>query len=308
VERSPLLFTNKKFVFFGATFCCLLWGSAYPAIKNGYELFNISPDDIPSKMVFAGYRFLLAGLVLLMFAIASGKSITNMKPLHYKQMTILGLTQTSLQYVFFYIGLAYTTGVAGSIMNATSTFFSVLLAHYLYQNDRLSFNKIVGCVLGFAGVMVVNFSPDLTNFTFTLMGEGSVVLAAFILSAATIYGKRISQHIDSTVMTGYQLAIGGLVLTLGGYLFGGGLTQFGWQALLLLGYLVLLSSVAFALWSLLLKYNRVGMVAPFNFLIPVSGAVLSAIFLNESIMEWRNVLALLLVCGGIWLVNKIKPA
>ncbi|MFZ1872391.1 MAG: EamA family transporter, partial [Chania sp.] len=72
--------------------------------------------------------------------------------------------------------------------------------------------------------------------------------------------------------------------------------------------LVLLSSVAFALWSLLLKYNRVGMVAPFNFLIPVSGAVLSAIFLNESIMEWRNVLALLLVCGGIWLVNKIKPA
>ncbi|OMQ19985.1 DMT family transporter [Serratia oryzae] len=305
MERSPLLFTNKKFVFFGATFCCLLWGSAYPAIKNGYELFNISPDDIPSKMVFAGYRFLLAGLVLLMFAVASGKSITNMKPLHYKQMAILGLTQTSLQYVFFYIGLAYTTGVAGSIMNATSTFFSVLLAHYLYQNDRLSFNKIIGCVLGFVGVMVVNFSPDLT-FTFTLMGEGCVVLAAFILSAATIYGKRISQHIDSTVMTGYQLAIGGLVLTLGGYLFGGKLTEFGWQALLLLGYLVLLSSVAFALWSLLLKYNRVGMVAPFNFLIPVSGAVLSAIFLNESIMEWRNVLALLLVCSGIWLVNRIK--
>lgn len=308
MERSPLLFTNKKFVFFGATFCCLLWGSAYPAIKNGYELFNISPDDIPSKMVFAGYRFLLAGLVLLMFAVTSGKSITNMKPLHYKQMTLLGLTQTSLQYVFFYIGLAYTTGVAGSIMNATSTFFSVLLAHYLYQNDRLSFNKIIGCVLGFVGVMVVNFSPDLTNFTFTLMGEGSVVLAAFILSAATIYGKRISQHIDSTVMTGYQLAIGGLVLTLGGYLFGGKLTEFGWQALLLLGYLVLLSSVAFALWSLLLKYNRVGMVAPFNFLIPVSGAVLSAIFLNESIMEWRNVLALLLVCSGIWLVNRIKQA
>ncbi|AHG19134.1 multidrug DMT transporter [Chania multitudinisentens RB-25] len=308
MERSPLLFTNKKFVFFGATFCCLLWGSAYPAIKNGYELFNISPDDIPSKMVFAGYRFLLAGIVLLIFAIASGKSITRMKPVHYKQMTILGLTQTSLQYIFFYIGLAYTTGVAGSIMNATSTFFSVLLAHYLYQNDRLSFNKIVGCVLGFAGVMVVNFSPDLTNFTFTLMGEGSVVLAAFILSAATIYGKRISQQIDSTVMTGYQLAIGGFVLTVGGYLFGGQLTAFGWQALLLLAYLILLSSVAFALWSLLLKYNRVGMVAPFNFLIPVSGAVLSAIFLNESILEWRNALALLLVCGGIWLVNRIKQA
>lgn len=308
MDRSPPLFTNKKFVFLCATFCCLLWGSAYPAIKNGYELFHIAADDIPSKMVFAGYRFLLAGMVLLLFAVASGKPIARLKRGQYNQLVILGLTQTTLQYVFFYIGLAYTTGVKGSIMNATSTFFSVLLAHYLYQNDKLSINKVAGCVLGFTGVMVVNFSPDLMDFTFTLMGEGFVVLAAFILSAATIYGKRISQTMDSSVMTGYQLSIGGLVLTIGGYLFGGDLTEFGWQALLLLGYLVLLSSVAFALWSLLLKYNRVGMVAPFNFLIPVSGAVLSAIFLNESILEWKNAIALVLVCAGIWLVNKIGRA
>lgn len=101
MDRSPSLFTSKKFVFFGATFCCLLWGSAYPAIKNGYQLFNISPDDIPSKMVFAGYRFLLAGLVLLLFALASGKAIGRLKKGQYQQIAILGLTQTALQYVFF---------------------------------------------------------------------------------------------------------------------------------------------------------------------------------------------------------------
>ncbi|CNH12241.1 exported membrane protein [Yersinia intermedia] len=308
MDRSPALFTNKKFVFLVATFCCLLWGSAYPAIKNGYALFHIAPDDIPSKMVFAGYRFLLAGLVLLIFAIASGKAIGRLKKGQYRQIVILGLTQTTLQYVFFYIGLAYTTGVKGSIMNATGTFFSVILAHYIYKNDRLSFNKIIGCTLGFAGVMVVNFGSGLMDFNFSLIGEGSVVLAAFILSAASIYGKRISQTMDTTVMTGYQLAIGGLVLTLGGYLFGGNLSDIGWRALLLLAYLVLLSSAAFALWSLLLKYNRVGMVAPFNFLIPVSGAVLSAIFLNESILEWKNALALVLVCVGIILVNRIKQS
>lgn len=225
MDRSPSLFTSKKFVFFGATFCCLLWGSAYPAIKNGYQLFNISPDDIPSKMVFAGYRFLLAGLVLLLFALASGKAIGRLKKGQYQQIAILGLTQTALQYVFFYIDLAYTTGVKGSIMNATGTFFSVLLAHYLYKNDRLTLNKIIGCALGFVGVMVVNVGSDLMDFNFSLLGEGSVVLAAFILSAASIYGKRISQTMDTTVMTGYQLAIGGLVLTLGGYLFVFGLGQ-----------------------------------------------------------------------------------
>ncbi|CFQ28851.1 MULTISPECIES: DMT family transporter [Yersinia] len=308
MDRSSPLFTNKKFVFLVASFCCLLWGSAYPAIKNGYVLFHIAPDDIPSKMVFAGYRFLLAGLVLLMVAMASGKAIGRLQKRQYRQIVILGLTQTTLQYIFFYIGLAYTTGVKGSIMNATGTFFSVLLAHYIYQNDRLTFNKVIGCALGFAGVMVVNFGSDLMDFHFSLIGEGSVVLAAFILSAATIYGKRISQTMDTTIMTGYQLAIGGLVLTVGGYLFGGNLADFGWRALLLLGYLVLLSSAAFALWSLLLKYNRVGMVAPFNFLIPVSGAVLSAIFLNESILEWKYAVALLLVCVGIVLVNRIKQS
>ncbi|WP_145519567.1 DMT family transporter [Yersinia bercovieri] len=308
MDRSSPLFTNKKFVFLVASFCCLLWGSAYPAIKNGYVLFHIAPDDIPSKMVFAGYRFLLAGLVLLMVAMASGKAIGRLQKRQYRQIVILGLTQTTLQYIFFYIGLAYTTGVKGSIMNATGTFFSVLLAHYIYQNDRLTFNKVIGCALGFAGVMVVNFGSDLMDFHFSLIGEGSVVLAAFILSAATIYGKRISQTMDTTIMTGYQLAIGGLVLTVGGYLFGGNLADFGWRALLLLAYLVLLSSAAFALWSLLLKYNRVGMVAPFNFLIPVSGAVLSAIFLNESILEWKYAVALLLVCVGIVLVNRIKQS
>ncbi len=206
--------------------------------------------------------------------------------------------------MFFYIGLAYTTGVKGSIMNATGTFFSVLLAHFIYHNDRLSWNKALGCAVGFVGVMVVNFNASLLDFHFTLLGEGSVVMAAFILSAASIYGKKVSQDMDSVVLTGYQLAIGGVALTVGGALFGGSLSGFSWQASALLVYLVLLSSVAFALWTILLKYNRVGLVTIFNFLIPVFGAILSAIFLGESILEWKNVLALVLVCGGIFLVTK----
>ena len=299
------LFARKNVVYLSAAFCCLLWGSAYPAIKSGYEIFQIATDDIPSKIVFAGYRFLFAGLLLLLLAVAQRKPIGRLSPRQYGQLTLLGLTQTSLQYIFFYIGLAFTTGVKGSIMNATGTFFSVLLAHFIYQNDKLSYNKVLGCILGFTGVMVVNFSSGL-DFNFSLLGDGSVVMAAFILSAATLYGKRISQTVDPTVMTGYQLGGGGLALVIGGYAFGGTLTVHGASSVAILGYLTLLSSVAFALWSILLKHNRVGMIAPFNFLIPVSGAVLSAIFLGENIFEWKYALALVLVCSGIWWVNKVK--
>ncbi|MDY4388743.1 DMT family transporter [Pectobacterium aroidearum] len=305
LEKHTHFFSDKKIVFFVATLCCLLWGSAYPAIKNGYELFHIADNDIPGKLVFAGYRFAFAGLLLLVLAVLSGRSIGRFQRGQLVQLSILGIFQTSLQYVFFYIGLAYTTGVKGSIMNATSTFFSVLLAHYLYQNDKLNINKLVGCILGFVGVMVVNINSNGMSTGFTLLGDGFVVIAAFILSASTIYGKRISQTMDPTVMTGYQLAIGGIILTISGYCTGGTLIIPDWKAVLMLGYLILLSSVAFSLWSQLLKYNRVGMVAPFNFLIPVSGTLLSALFLNESILEWKYFFALVLVCSGIWLVNRV---
>lgn len=298
------LFAQKNVVWLCAAFCCLLWGSAYPAIKSGYEIFQIATDDIASKIVFAGYRFLFAGLLLLLFAMAQRKPCARMRPRQFGQLALLGLTQTSLQYFFFYVGLAFTTGVKGSIMNATGTFFSVLLAHFIYQNDRLSYNKTLGCVLGFAGVMVVNMGSGLMDFSFSLMGDGSVVLAAFILSAASLYGKRISQTVDPTVMTGWQLGLGGLALVAGGYLSGGTLELHGGASVAILAYLTLLSSVAFALWSILLKYNRVGMIAPFNFLIPVSGAVLSSVFLGENILEWKYALALVLVCSGIWWVNK----
>ena len=297
-------FSDRRVVVLLASFCCLLWGSAYPAIKNGYAMFGIAANDIPSKMVFAGYRFVFAGLLLLVLALFMRRNIFVLNLRNLLSTSLLGLTQTSLQYVFFYVGLAYTTGVKSSIMNATGTFFSVLLAHYIYRNDRLNFNKAAGCLIGFAGVMAVNFSPDLLDFNFTLLGEGFVVIAAFILSAATIYGKKLSQSMDSVVLTGYQLSIGGLALVVAGHATGGTLSGFTPASTALLAYMVVLSSAAFALWTVLLKYNRVGLVAVFNFLIPVFGAVLSAIFLGESILEWKNVAALALVCGGIWLVTR----
>lgn len=107
------LFARKNVVYLSAAFCCLLWGSAYPAIKSGYEIFQIATDDIPSKIVFAGYRFLFAGLLLLLLAVAQRKPIGRLSPRQYGQLTLLGLTQTSLQYIFFYIGLAFTTGSKG---------------------------------------------------------------------------------------------------------------------------------------------------------------------------------------------------
>ncbi|RZA31693.1 MAG: DMT family transporter [Lysobacteraceae bacterium] len=310
--RETVFFSRPMVVVALATLCCLLWGSSYPAIKTGYAWLGITQQDIPSKLVYAGYRFLLAGLAVAIAARLMRKRLALPYPAGLRQVVLLGVAQTSLQYVFFYIGLAYTTGVRASILNATTTFFSVLLAHFLYRNDRLSVRKAAGCLMGLAGVLAVNLNAGadagMFGAGFSLQGEGFIVLAAFVLSAASIYGKRVSQHMDAMAMTAWQLSIGGLVLLGAGYASGGSLGQLDLASSLLLAYLALLSAVAFTLWSQLLKHNPVGLVSMFAFLVPLFGAALSAIWLHEDILTWNNLAALLLVCGGVVLVTRAGAA
>jgi drug/metabolite transporter (DMT)-like permease len=128
-------------------------------------------------------------------------------------------------------------------------------------------------------------------------------VAAFAFSASSIYGKKICENMDSTIVTGYQLLIGGLVLLILGISNKGYVTNFTLSSTLVLLYLGLLSALAFSIWTILLKYNKVGSIALFNFLIPVSGAILSSIFLGETIFNWENGIALVLVCIGIYIVN-----
>jgi len=304
------LFKDGRFVLGVAVLCCLLWGSAFPAVKAGYALLHVAKTDMATQMLFAGWRFLGAGLILLVLAVLGRRSIAVPRD-RIGSVVGLGLFQTTLQYVFFYVGLAHASGVKSSIMNGTGAFFSVILAHFLFANDRLTARKVAGCLLGFAGVLVVNLGGSRglggLDFEFTLLGEGFVVIAAFVLAAASIWGKAISQKLDPMVMTGWQLAIGGAALLAIGEIAGGHLGGFDARSLALLAYMAGLSAAAFALWSLLMKHNPVGMLAVFNFLIPVFGVLLSGLFLHEPVLAWKNALALALVCGGIWLVTR-RPA
>ena len=310
-NSNPTFLARPTTLFLLATFCCMLWGSAFPAIKLGYALMGIVRDDVASQMVFAGVRFVAAGLLLLLFARVMGWGL-RIKRQDWAGVVGLGLSQTALQYVFFYIGVANATGSKGSIMNATITFFSVLLAHFIYHNDRLSGRRMLGCLVGFVGVGAANYGPTLLQPDFTWAGEGSIVLAAFVLSVATIYGKKLSQRMNPAVMTGWQMAIGGTVLWIGGWMAGGQLAAFTPASAALMAYMVLLSALAFSIWSALLKHNPVGRVTIFNFLIPVFGVGLSAVFLGEDIFVLKYGVALLLVCTGIWLVTAekrlIRPA
>ncbi len=290
-----------------AFLCCLLWGSATPAIKIGYEWFGIGAGDVASRILFAGVRFILAGILTAIFgSLIAGKPLFPQKS-SWGMICKLGLVQTVFQYIFFYMGLAYTTGVKSAIINGSQTFITIMLACLVFRYEKLTLQKLLGCLIGFAGVIVINFDPSGLTGGFTFRGEGAILIAAIAYALSSALVKNYSQKENPVVLSGYQFIFGGIIMTIVGALMGGKLTGWNFRSILLLLYLALISSVAYSVWGILLKHNPVGKVAIYSFTNPIFSVLLSFVFLHEtSSFGIELVLALGLVCCGIWLVNRVK--
>lgn len=300
--------TDIRVVMFLAGVCCFLWGSATPAIKTGYRLFQIDSTDTSSILLFAGTRFFLAGiLVIAWHRLTSRKWIL---PPRGSALAIveLALSQTILQYVFFYVGLSHATGVHGAIITGTNVFFSILFASLVFRYETLNGRKLAGCLLGFAGIVIVNLSGSGSEglFDVSFLGEGFVLLAQIFYAISSALVKKYSRQFDVVMLSGYQFMIGGLALMVIGAASGGTLAgATGPSAYVLLLYMCFLSAVAYTLWGVLLKYNPVSRVTIFGFMNPMFGVLLSAVFLGESgqALTWNTLAALILVSLGIYVVN-----
>lgn len=300
ISNAKESFFTKPFIMISlAIICNVLWGSAFPFVKIGYDSFHIT--TVSDKIFFAGIRFFIAGILVLLFSLFTTHSIPNIQKKNYHTIVALSLIQTTLQYIFFYLGLANTTAANGSILNATSSFFSVMLAHYIYKNDKLNSHKLLGCFLGFIGVICITFTNE--GFTFNLWGDGLIILAAFTFSIGSVVSKKAAKYDSPINVTGYSLLLGGFILIIGSLLFQGNLSHITWLGIFVLFYLSFLSAVAFTIYTVLLKYNPLGKLGIYSFIIPVSGTILSGIILQESIFKLRYLISLLLVSVGITFVN-----
>ena len=284
-----------------ALVCCALWGSAFPYVKIGYEMFEIRGAG--SQILFAGYRFFLAGILTFLMACLLERRIVRIKKSSVPYVFGQGILQTTIQYVCFYIGLSNTTGAKGSVINASNAFFAIIMAHFLLKYEKVTWKKALGCVIGFGGVIVINLAPGAWGSGFHLAGEGMILLCSFAYGTCSVTLKMISGKESPAAITAYQLLFGGALLILIGLAAGGRVEHFTARSSGLLLYLALLSTVAFTLWAELLKYNPVGRVAVFGFSIPVFGVALSALLLGEDIFRLQNLAALLLVSLGIIVVN-----
>lgn len=291
-----------------AILCCALWGSAFPAIKIGYSLFNIPADAVGSQILFAGLRFTFAGILTVMIGSLTSKKLLLPGKSSLPKIFKLCMVQTVIQYLFFYMGLAHASGVKSAIITGTNSLMAILIASLIFRQERLTMAKIAGCLLGFLGVAVANLGGASADLTFRFNGEGFIFISAVSYAFSSVLIKRYSVGENPVMLSGWQFTAGGLILMAAGMIMGGTITVFTVSAALILFYLALLSAVAYTLWSILLKYNSVSRVTIFGFMNPVVGVLLSALLLGEGgqAFSLKNLAALLLVSMGIYVVNRFQ--
>ncbi len=288
----------------------IAWGWAFPLIKIGFSAFGITADMTGSKMLFAGIRFAVAGLIVLSVARSSGRSFRTSRRMDWSFILTFALMNTTLHYFFFYVGMSHSEGSRAAILNSLSTFLVVLLACACFKSDKLTSRKIIGCTVGFCGILALNLGGAesgqlVAGHSERWLGDGMIILNAICGACANLMTRGLSRRIDVFVGTGYSLTIGGLLLIIPGLAFGGSLPNVNLTGIVCLILLIAISAIGFALYNKLLSCNPVGKVAIYNSLIPIVGAVTSCLCLGET-FHLKYALAGGLAALGIYIINKGK--
>lgn len=299
------IFRNSRYKTILALFCAFGWSLAYPLIKIGYQEFQIASDDLGGKVLFAGIRFLFAGILVSGFCCLRKKKLEleNKKDLWW--LILLAIVNISLHYMFAYIGLGYNPSARSTILDSMGAFFLIILSTIIFPDDKVSVPKTFGCVLGIAGIVAINIQPGADFFqNITLEGDGMILLNAGCAALGGIITRVASKKMNMMQATGQSMMIGGGLLLAIGLIIGVNSPRcVSLKGIVVLIALIMISAVCFAIYNELLAYHPISKIAIYNALIPVLGVIFSALLLKEE-LKWQYFIAVIMVACGIYLVNR----
>lgn len=299
-----------------AIVACIIWGTPYKLLKLFYEELSISKEALGNSysgqiLVAVSIRFFIAGILVLIFAKCRKQKIFSLNKKQWGQVLIMGLVSTAISYVFFNIGnVNITSSINASIIGQSGIFFGVLLSCLFYKNEKFTLVKIIAFLLGVGGLIISQLDPAnpfVNPFgRFSLMGEGFMIIHGICFAIATMVGKAVSSDLDSFVMTGWNLILGSIMLSIIGIIMGGSIADMTWT-LPAVGYLLLLavaSAIPFSIWYWCTQYSEISKLSMYKFLIPVSGSVIGILFGED--FTWTLGVALVMVCGSIIMISKAE--
>lgn len=278
-----------------------LWGSLFPFIKIGYQVFEIDSGSIPEILMFAGMRFILSGLVVCVFSYLRMEKIAKPKVKNISSILFMGFFSIVLHYLFTYIGLSTTDSSKTALIKQLGALVYVCFAFLFLKNEKFHLLKIVGAIIGFGGIVAINYSPNGISFS---TGDILIVLASVCTVVANIISKKSVEGNSPFWITGISQLTGGIVLFVVAVVMGADMLTFDFQSTAVLTYICLASIFGYTLWYYILKNNSLSKMFIIKFAEPLFACVFSAMLLGEDIFKIQYLVAFVLISLGIVLGNK----
>ncbi|HEV7681377.1 MAG TPA: EamA family transporter [Pyrinomonadaceae bacterium] len=274
---------------------CLIWGSTWLFIKLGL-------DDLP-PFIFAGVRFVIAAAIL--FVIIKARRLTLPRArADWVLLAITGVLSFSFNYGLVFWGEQYVSSGLAALLQAMIPAFGLVIAHFYLPGERMTTVKILGIVMGVAGVGVV-FSNQLTVAgTRALAGCGALVFGSACAAYANVLVKARGGKLDPAILAGGQMVFGLVPLLLVGFLTEANPLQLHWSrmAVIALFYLAIVGSViAFLSYYWLVQHMDVTNTMLIALVTPVIAVALGVIVLHEE-LNWRTFAGGAMIIAGIGLV------
>ena len=282
-----------------------LWGSLFPMVKLGYKVFEIPSSSIPDILMFAGMRFVISGVAVCAFCLFKREKLAAPKGKSLFNIVMVGLFSIVLHYTCTYIGLGTTDSSKTALIKQLGALIYVCFAFIFFKNERFNTFKIIGALVGFGGIIAINFNPKGISFS---VGDMLIIGASVCTVVANVLSKKTVEGSSPYWITGISQLFGGVVLLAAAVLMGADMLKFNIVSTLVFAYICTASVCAYTLWYYVLKSNSLSKMFIIKFSEPLFACIFGAMILGENILKWQYLISFVLVSLGIILGNKSERA
>jgi drug/metabolite transporter (DMT)-like permease len=271
-----------------------IWSSSFMWIKIAVQ--EVGPITLVAFRVLFG---LLFGIVVIFIQRAQmPRSFREWSPL-----LLLGITNVAIPFFLISWGEQSIDSAVAAILDATVPLFTILIAHYLLHDDKMTWPKVLGLLIGFAGVIIL-MSKDIGASVGSLLGQLAVVLASAFYAGSAVFARKTTEDTPGILRSAGPLISATVVMWLATFFVESPIKipQLGitWVALLFLG--VLGSGLAFVLAYYLIHEIGPTRTSMVTYLFPLGGVILGVAFLNES-LSWQLLAGAVLIILSLVVAN-----
>lgn len=278
-----------------------IWGSLFPFIKIGYKAFEINSSSVSEILLFAGARFALCGIIILVISFLKKDKIAAPKIKNIVIFALIGLFAIILHYGFTYIGLSMTDSSKTALIKQLGSLVYVCFAFLFFKEEKFSVWKIVGAIVGFSGIIAINYGNGGVSFS---LGDILIIAASFCTVASGVISKGALKNNSPFILTGVSQLFGGVVLVITAFIMGAKSLNFNLVSIAVFAYICTASIISYLLWNYILKTSDLSNMFIIKFAEPLFACIFGAVLLNENIFKFQYLFAFILISIGIVLGNK----